>query len=100
MIPDKESQYVEFKQAWHDDYLKHICAFANGQGGRLYLGISDDGTVIGVNNAKKLLEDIPNKVIQRLGITVDVELKDYNHKDLIEIIVNPVSVPISYHGKY
>jgi ATP-dependent DNA helicase RecG len=55
---------------------------------------------VGVNNAKKLLEDIPNKAIQRLGITVDVELKDYSRKDLIGIIVNPVSVPISYHGKY
>jgi len=78
MIPDKESQNVEFKQGWHDDYLKHLCAFANGQGGSLSLGISDEGAVVGVNNAKKLLEDIPNKVIQRLGITVDVELKDDN----------------------
>ncbi len=35
-----------------------------------------------------------------MGITVDLELKDYNNKELIEIAVTPVSVPISYHGKY
>ncbi len=95
----KESQRVEFKLNWRDEYLKHLCAFANSQGGKLYLGIKDDGTFVGVNNAKKLLEDIPNKVIQQLGNTVDLELKDYNNKELIEIAVNPVSVPISYHGK-
>jgi ATP-dependent DNA helicase RecG len=77
-----------------------VCAFSNGRGGKLYLGINDDGAVVGVKNAKKLLEDIPNKVIQRLGITAYVELKDYMHKDFIEIVVNPASVPVSYHGKY
>ncbi len=71
----KESQKAEFKLNWRDEYLKHLCAFANSQGGTLYLGIKDDGTVVGVNNANKLLEDIPNKAIQRLGITVDLELK-------------------------
>ncbi len=59
----KESQITEFKLNWRDEYLKHLCAFANSQGGKLYLGIKDDGTVVGVNNAKKLLEDIPNKAI-------------------------------------
>ena len=96
----KESQRTEFKLNWRDEYLKHLCAFANSQGGKLYLGIEDNGTVAGINNAQKLLEDIPNKVIQRLGITVDLELKEYKNKELIEINVKPVSVPISYHGKY
>jgi len=29
----KESQNIEWKHAWHDDYLKWICGFANAQGG-------------------------------------------------------------------
>lgn len=29
----KESQNIEWKQSWHDDYLKWICGFANEQGG-------------------------------------------------------------------
>ena len=96
----KESQQTEFKLNWRDEYLKHLCAFANSQGGKLCLGIEDNGTVSGVKNAKKLLEDIPNKAIQRLGITADLQLKEYNNKDLIEVNVKPASVPISYHGKY
>ena len=29
----KETQTIEFKQSWHDDFLKEICGFANVQGG-------------------------------------------------------------------
>lgn len=95
-----ENQYIEFKESWRDEYLKHICAFANSQGGSLFIGIKDDGTVIGIKNHKKLLEDIPNKVVQLLGIIVDIDLKQNHDKNIIEIIVLPGSIPISFHGKY
>jgi len=35
MADRKESQTVEFKQVWKDEYLKTICAFANSDGGVL-----------------------------------------------------------------
>lgn len=38
-----ESQTLEFKRLWKDDYLKTICAFANGEGGCLLVGVYDDG---------------------------------------------------------
>ena len=34
----KETQTVEFKRSWHDEYLKWICGFANAQGGKLIIG--------------------------------------------------------------
>lgn len=74
-----ESQLIEYKESWRDEYLKWICAsfacqnsfskmrsglrrFANAQGGVLYIGKRDDGSVCGVADSKKLMEDIPNKV--------------------------------------
>lgn len=66
------SQNIEWKESWRDEYLKWICGFANAQGGKIYIGINDDGTVIGVKDSKKLLNDIPNKVRDILGILVDV----------------------------
>ena len=57
-----ESQNIEFKESWRDEYLKCICGFANAQGGMLYIGIKDNGEVCGVPDAKKLMEDITNKV--------------------------------------
>ena len=46
----KESQTVELKESWRDEYLKTICAFANTDGGELYVGISDKGEIVGVEN--------------------------------------------------
>ncbi len=58
----KESQNIEFKESWRDEYIKWICGFANASGGKLYIGINDKGEVSGVPDSKKLLEEIPNKV--------------------------------------
>ncbi|MEY8392011.1 ATP-binding protein [Lachnospiraceae bacterium 45-W7] len=48
-----ENQNIEWKESWRDEYLKWICGFANAQGGKIYIGKRDDGTVIGVINSKK-----------------------------------------------
>ena len=86
-----ESQNIEWKESWRDEYLKWICGFANAQGGRIYIGADDDGTVIGVSDSKKLLEDIPNKVRDILGIIVDVNLLTQNGKDYIEYALIPAA---------
>jgi ATP-dependent DNA helicase RecG len=96
----KESQNVEWKESWRDEYLKWICGFANAQGGKIYIGKNDDGVVTGILDAKKLLEDIPNKISNFLGIIGDVNLYTEDGKDYIEIVVNPNSYPVSYRGEY
>ena len=96
----RETQTIEFKQSWHDEYLKWICGFANAQGGKLIIGVDDSSRAVGVANAKKLMEDIPNKIVSLLGIVANVNLVVRNGCDTIEIDVSPSSVPISYHGIY
>ena len=96
----KECQNIEFKETWSDDYLKWICGFANAQGGKLYIGVDDSENIVGVKNAKKLLEDIPNKIVTTLGIVAEVNLLKENTLDYIEIIVPPSSLPIAYRGTY
>ena len=95
-----ESQNIEYKESWRDEYLKWICGFANAQGGYIYIGVSDDREVIGVGDSKKLMEDIPNKIVNQLGIVCDVNLLHESEKEYIEIVVQPSPMPISYHGKY
>ena len=97
---DKEKQNIEWKETWKEDYLKWICGFANAQGGKIYIGKNDDGTVTGITNAKKLLEDIPNKVRDVLGIIVDVNLYSEKNKDYLEIVTLPSSYPVNYKGEY
>lgn len=95
-----ENQNTEWKESWRDEYLKWICGFANAQGGKIYIGTDDNGNVMGVQDSKKLLEDIPNKVRDILGIIVDVNLLTQDGKDYIEICVNPSSYPVNYKGEY
>ena len=42
VIHSDESQNIEFKESWNDKYLQWICGFANAQGGRIYIGVTDN----------------------------------------------------------
>ncbi|WP_312813179.1 ATP-binding protein [Sedimentibacter sp.] len=95
-----ESQNIEWKESWRDEYLKWICGFANAQGGKIYIGTNDKGSIIGVKDSKKLLEDIPNKILTTMGIIADVNLLSDSGKDYIEISVSSSSYPVSYKGEY
>ena len=95
-----ELQNIEFKESWRDDYLKWICGFANLHGGTLYIGINDNGDVCGVYDAKKLLEDIPNKVRDKLGILVDVSLEEKDGRQYLKIVTEAYPYPVSFRGKY
>lgn len=95
-----ESQNIEYKQSWRDEYLKWFSGFANAQGGKLFIGVDDKGIVIGIYDSKRLMDDIPNKAVQHLGLVVDVNLHDENGKHYIEVIIPISKVPISYHGIY
>ena len=95
-----ESQNIEFKESWRDEYQKWICGFANAQGGTLYIGLCDNGEVCGVQDVKKSMEDIPNKVRDMMGILVDVNLKEKDGKQYLEIVTEAYPYPISFRGKY
>lgn len=96
-----ESQNVEYKESWHDKYLAWICGYANAQGGTLYFGI-EDGTKrpVGVKNVNSLMENIPNKIRDTMGIVADVALLRKEGKDVIRVKVKKSMFPVCYHGEY
>jgi ATP-dependent DNA helicase RecG len=95
-----ENQNIEYKSVWNNKYLKWICGFANAQGGTLFIGKDDNGAVVGITNAKRLLEDIPNKITAILGIIADVNLHETPQGEFIEIVVEPQPNPVNYKGEY
>lgn len=95
-----ESQHIEWKESWHEKYLKWVSGFANAQGGTLYIGIDVNGVVKGIDNARKLLEDLPNQIRDVLGVMVSVNLHTKDGLEYLEIIVEPYPFPISLRGKY
>lgn len=62
--------------------------------------MDDRGKVIGVKDTRKLLEDIPNKVRDTLGIMVEVNLHETEEGEYIEIKVEPYPYPVNYKGQY
>ena len=95
-----ESQNIEYKQTWHDDYLKWVCGFANAFGGTIFIGKDDNGKVTHLEDYKNLLEIIPNKIRDLLGLVANVNLLQENGANYIEIIVPKYSVAISLRGRY
>lgn len=95
-----ENQDIEFKLIWKDEYLKWICGMANANGGTIYIGKNDKGKIIGLNNAIKLVKEIPNKIKDTMGIIPKVEVKEKNNLLYIIIKIESYPMPISYKGKF
>jgi len=95
-----ENQNTEYKESWRDEYIKWICGFTNASGGKMYIGIDDKGNLKGISDAKKLSEDLPNKVKDILGILVDVNFQSDAGKDYLEIVIDAYPYPVNYKGSY
>ena len=87
-----ESQFMELKETVNRDFRKEVVAFANSDGGEIYVGVARDGTVIGVENAEAEMEKIGNMI--RDGIKPDltaytaIETIPSEGKQLIRVTVS------------
>ena len=87
----QESETVELKEVVVDDIKKEIIAFANCDGGKLYIGVRDDGTVIGLDNADSVSLQISNMV--RDAIKPDITMF-LHYETIVENGKNVVVVDI------
>ena len=99
-MKEKEHQSIEWKESWQDEYLKWICGYANAYGGTIYIGTDDNGKVVGIDNARDLLERIPNKITDTMGIIADVNLLYEGELEYLQIVVDKYPSLISFRGKY
>lgn len=98
MLPDKETLTIEFKsdinKLSNSDIFDAVVAFANTEGGDLYLGIEDSGQVTGVHKEHKnpitLSAFIANNTIPPVSIRVEII------EDIFPVL--KISVPKSYNG--
>ena len=77
----QESESVELKSIVQDDIKKEIIAFANCNGGTIYVGITDQGEIIGVENANDSALQISNMV--RDSVKTDVTM--FIHYETLEL---------------
>lgn len=67
-----ETENIEFKARFTDEIYKEIIAFANTEGGILYIGIDDNGNAVGLENADEEYTRITNSI--RDAIMPDVTM--------------------------
>jgi ATP-dependent DNA helicase RecG len=68
----KEDEHTEFKRQITEEIKKEVVAFANSNGGTLYIGIDDDGTVVGVFEPTEEQLRINNMI--RDGVKPDITM--------------------------
>ena len=85
----QESERTEFKSIVVTDIKKEIIAFANCDGGKIYIGIEDDGTVIGVEDSDSVALQVSNMVRDAikpdLTMFLHYETKEIEQKQVVII---------------
>ena len=72
MLPTSEDAKTEFKQSFSDDVIIALVAFANSKGGKVYVGMRDNGTVCGVSYVKIKSQIIHKYELQKLAGKLEI----------------------------
>lgn len=86
----RESETVELKEIVVDDIKKEIIAFANCNGGKLYVGVQDDGTVVGLDNPDEAALQISNMARNAIkpDVTMFLHYETLNHNGMQIVAVD------------
>jgi len=100
ILKGTENTTVEFKEEINESMFKTVSAFANKDGGIIYIGISDKKEIKGLEYTNSMLGDLTNKIINLLGIHPQIDCIKINKKDVLQIKIKKSTLPVSYKGKY
>ena len=87
-----ESEVVELKEIYTSDLKKEIIAFANTNGGTIYIGVQDSGEIVGLDDADFVMQQISNSLRDSIRPDVSmfthIELQQEENKFYIKLIVS------------
>lgn len=98
MIKQGESFNLEFKESASDNLGKEMCAFANANGGRILVGVSDDGKITGTtdsNRVRSRIQDIAHSLSPHFNVDIDTV-----DKVLVVEVAEGKDQPYSFRGQY
>ncbi|MCX6784641.1 MAG: putative DNA binding domain-containing protein [Candidatus Komeilibacteria bacterium] len=106
ILQNRENKVLEFKEAKSNfdsrERSDYCAAIANAGGGKLLLGVNNDGKIIGTAVYAGTIEKIPQEIYQVIGIWVTVE--DINHQNgrvvIFDIPARPVGHCVKSNGRY
>lgn len=87
-----ETETVELKEIYTSDLKKEIVAFANTNGGIIYIGVQDSGEIIGVDNADFVMQQISNSLRDSIrpdvSMFTNIELLQEDKKFFIKLTIS------------
>lgn len=87
-----ESETVELKEIYTSDLRKEIVAFANTNGGIIYIGVQGNGDIIGVDNADFIMQQISNSIRDSIkpdvSMFTNIELLQEDKKYFVKLTIN------------
>lgn len=100
---NRENKQVEYKREFTQEIFKTVIAFANTAGGKIFIGIEDDGSVCGVLNPNEVILQMSNSIRDNIKPDVTLFSDCYNEEiDGKNVIVVKVEKGVSrpyYHAK-
>lgn len=98
-----EDERTEFKKSFGLPVVESLCAFANTRGGSVFVGVQDDGTVVGVNTGKETIQNWTNQIKLSTAPVLIPDIREYSHPKgtVVELVVDEYPVkPVSCKGRY
>ncbi|MBN2895459.1 MAG: ATP-binding protein, partial [Campylobacterales bacterium] len=102
-IKNGEGLHVEFKTSFQKEVVETVVAFSNSKGGHIFVGVKDDGSVVGVTLGDESEQHFINTIKQSTepSVIVDIERLQLEGKTVLDIIVDEYPVkPVATKGRY
>ncbi len=102
-LSNVESEKIEFKTSFNEDVIETLVAFSNTKGGTVYVGISDNSELKGIQIGKETIVQWINEIKNKTApqIIPDIEVLAIEGKEIVSISVKEYPVkPVSTRGRY
>jgi len=87
-----ENENIELKEIYTPDLKKEVVAFANTNGGTIYIGVQDNGNITGLDNANFVMQQISNalrdSIRPEVSMFTNIELVQKEDKNIIKLTVH------------
>ena len=97
-----ENTTTEFKENFDQEVIETAVAFANAEGGTIFIGVSDQREVRGTTIGKETLRDVSNRISQATEprVIVEIESVDVAEKSVLLTHISEASIkPVSVRGR-
>ena len=94
IIRQGESETVEFKTSFNDEVIISLVAFANTKGGAVFIGISDEREVIGVNLGKETVQRWLNEIKNKTEPAITPANKEHKADDKTYVTIHVQEFPV------